>query len=92
MSNDNRKNAYRDAYEAASLELAEIVSAFEQLCEQKNRIEELLTALEPDAELAEPEANVSPSVGSVHLKPFLHRAEGFSVATHCSAVWSTPRA
>ena len=39
MKPHKRNNVYRSAYEAASLELAEIVSAYEQLSEQKNRIE-----------------------------------------------------
>lgn len=56
MKQNVHKDVYRFAYDEASSELRKILASFEQLCEQKRRVENLLQVLKPElATATEPE-------------------------------------
>ena len=43
----HQRNAYRLAYEAANLELAQILGAMDKLQQQRGRVESALAAIKP---------------------------------------------
>ena len=53
MSENVHKDVYRIAYYEAASELRKILKAFEQLCAQKNRVENLIEILKPQVEPSE---------------------------------------
>ncbi len=58
MRQNADRDVYRFAYDEASTELRKILTAFQQLCAQKKKVERLMAALEPalgpDVKVAEP--------------------------------------
>jgi hypothetical protein len=69
MRENAHKDVYRFAYDEASSELRKILKAFEQLAEQKNRVEHLIEVLKP--EVSSPEED---EVGK-HAKRTTHLPE-----------------
>lgn len=53
MNNDLGKGVYRSAYVEASMQLREILGAFEKLSVQKNQVEKLIESLKPELGIAE---------------------------------------
>lgn len=84
MRQDERSDVYRAAYEAANMELNEILGAFEQLRVEKNRLEQFLTALEP-------EIGLDGQIATANFKPLSHRSANLTVVTHSTAVWVKPQ-
>ncbi|HET7103464.1 MAG TPA: hypothetical protein VFI20_05210 [Terracidiphilus sp.] len=80
MSDNERKHVYRIAYDAANRELEHIMGAFEELRTHQDRIEGLLSALEP-------EVAAGSAVGTAVFRPLTFQVSGFTLTTQFTAVW-----